>query len=88
METKTSKKPARFKSLPKKVQPILGQIDFGIFAFRLTVDGVGFFFFFLVGEDKAPFPLDSTEKEKLFPTDREKEKDRLLPASIWQKSRH
>ena len=63
------------------------QIDFGIFAFRLTVDGVGFFFF-LVGEDKAPFPLDSTEKEKLFPTDREKEKDRLLPASIWQKSRH
>merc|ERR1712074_128386 len=26
----TSKKPARFKSLPKKVQPILGQIDFGL----------------------------------------------------------
>ena len=56
----TSKKPARFKSLPKKVQPILGQIDFVIFAFRLTVDGVGFFSLFLVGEDKAPFPLDST----------------------------
>ena len=51
------------------------------------VEGVGFFFF-LVGEDKAPFPLDSTEKEKLFPTVNEKEKDGLLPASIWQKSRH
>ena len=54
---------------------------------RLTVEGVGFFFF-LVGEDKAAFPMDSTEKEKLFPTVKEKEKNRLLPASIWQKSRH
>ena len=39
-------------------------------AFCLSVEGVGFFFFF--GEDKAPFPLVSKEKEK----------DKDLPASV------
>ena len=61
--------------------------SFLLLAFRLTVDGVGFFFF-LVVEDKAPLPLVSKEKEKLFPTVKEKVKNKLLPSSIWQKSRH
>ena len=37
----------------------------------------------IFGEGKAP-----KEKEKLVPTVKEKEKDKDLLASIWQKSRH
>ena len=37
---------------------------------------------------KASFPLVSTEKEKLDPMVKEKEKVSDLPASVWQKSRH
>ena len=37
---------------------------------------------------EAPFPVVSTEKEKLGPMVKEKEKVRDLPASVWQKSRH
>ena len=50
------------------------------------MDGVGFFFFFW--GTMSPFPMVSTEKEKLVPRVKEKEKDSDLPASIWQKSRH
>ena len=57
-----------------------------LLAFRLRAEGVVFFFFFW--GDKAPSPLDSMEKEKLFPTFKEKEKDSDLLASIWQRSKH
>ena len=37
---------------------------------------------------KASFLLVSTEKEKLDPIVKEKEKASDLPASVWQRSRH
>ena len=49
------------------------------------MDGVPFFFF--LGAN-APFPLESTEKEKPALVVKEKEKVIDLPASVWQKSRH
>ena len=55
-----------------------------LLASRLSVDGD---FFFLVVA-KASFPLVSTEKEKLDPMVKEKEKVSDLPGSIWQNSRH
>ena len=57
-----------------------------LLASRLIAEGVGFFFFSL--EAKVPFPMVSTEKVKLVPMVKEKEKVRDLPASVWQKSRH
>ena len=51
---------------------------------RLRVDGV-FFFFWGV---ETSFPLVSTEKEKLGPMLKEKEKDSDFPASVRQISRH
>ena len=55
-----------------------------LLASRLRVDGV-FFFFWGV---ETSFPLVSTEKEKLGPMLKEKEKGNDLPANVWQISRH
>ena len=55
-----------------------------VLALRLNVDGVFLFF----AEGRASFPLVSTEKEKLVPTVKEKEKGIDLPASILENSRH
>ena len=55
-----------------------------LLASRLRVDGVFFFFW----GAKTSFPLVSTEKEKLGPMLKEKEKGSDLPASVWQISRH
>ena len=56
-----------------------------LLASRLRVDGV---FFFFCWSGKISFPLVSTEKEKLGPMLKEKEKGSNLPASVWQISRH
>ena len=56
-----------------------------LLASRLRVEGVFFFFFWGV---KTSFPLVSTEKEKLDPMVKEKEKVSDLSASVWQNSRH
>ena len=55
-----------------------------LLASRLRVDGV----FFFLGDAKTSFPLVSTEKEKLDPMVKEKEKVSDLSASVWQNSRH
>ena len=58
-----------------------------LLAFLLKADGV-FFFFFFAFEIKAPFPLVSKRKEKLFPRDKAKEKVSDLLYNVWHKSRH
>ena len=55
-----------------------------LLASRRRVDGV----FFFLGDAKTSFPLVSTEKEKLDPMVKEKEKVSDLSASVWQNSRH
>ena len=57
-----------------------------LLSFLLKADGVFFFFFFFASEAIAPFPLVSKWKEKLFPSDKAKEKVSDLVDNVWQKS--
>ena len=59
-----------------------------LLSFLLKADGVFFFFFFFffASEAIAPFPLVSKWKEKLFPSDKAKEKVSDLLDNVWRLS--
>ena len=72
-----------------KVSDFLFRNSLRLLAFRLTWEGLNFFFMTsAVKTGVASFFLASREKENSEPTEREKEKAIPWPASAWQKSMH